>query len=72
MSPKKTFESALKRLEEIISDLESGDIALDDMLKNYEEGAELLKFCFSKLEKAEQVVKKLAPGDDDEFKLEPM
>lgn len=58
------FEDALKRLEEIVDILESGDVALDDSLKLYEEGQELIKFCKDKLTKAEAKVKQLVKTEE--------
>jgi len=64
------FEKALTRLEQIIDDLESGDLGLDESLKAFEEGVELSKKCHQKLARAEARVKKLVKGEDGEFKLE--
>ena len=60
MAEKKlTFEQAMGRLEEIVSQLETGDHALDTSLSLSEEGAKLMKQCTSMLDKAEQKVTKL-------------
>ena len=60
MAEKKlTFEQAMGRLEEIVSQLETGDHALDTSISLYEEGAKLMKQCTSMLDKAEQKVTKL-------------
>lgn len=60
MAEKKlTFEQAMGRLEEIVSQLETGDHALDTSLSLYKEGAKLMKQCTSMLDKAEQKVTKL-------------
>lgn len=48
-----TFEDKLKRIEEIVELLDSGEIPLDDMLKIYEEGIQLTKSLKEYLEKAE-------------------
>ncbi|MDH3330603.1 MAG: exodeoxyribonuclease VII small subunit [Desulfobulbaceae bacterium] len=53
---KKTFESALRRLEQITSELEEGEPSLDKCLKKFDEGIELVKFCNSTLEEARQRV----------------
>lgn len=55
----KSFESALKRLEEIVTDMEIGEISLDDSLKALEEGNDLVKFCLDKLDEVEKKVQKL-------------
>ena len=46
------FEEALKKLEKIVDDLESGNLSLDDALDKYEEGIKLSKMCAKKLEAA--------------------
>ncbi|MDA8728200.1 exodeoxyribonuclease VII small subunit [Euryarchaeota archaeon] len=54
MSDKKpTYTEAVLRLETIVSTLERGGMGLDETLKLYEEGAELLKLCKSELAEAE-------------------
>ena len=53
---KRTFESALKRLEQITSELEEGEPNLEKNLKKFDEGIELVKFCNAKLEEARQRV----------------
>jgi exodeoxyribonuclease VII small subunit len=51
---KKTFEQSLKQLEQIVRELESGDLPLELALKKFEEGMELSKFCSQKLEETER------------------
>ncbi len=73
--PKKkehTFESALKRLEEIVTKMETGDITLDESIKAFEEGQELVKFCLSKLENAEARLKRLEEDAGGNFSLQSM
>jgi exodeoxyribonuclease VII small subunit len=70
MAEKKTFEAALKRLEEIVQQLEGGEINLEEMLKIYEEGAGLIKFCLSKLDDAENKIKVLTGNNEKDFKLD--
>jgi len=50
------FEGAMQRLEEIVQDLEQGDLALEDSIKVFEEGMNLAKFCSKELEAAEKKV----------------
>ncbi len=49
---KKTFESALARLEAITDELEEGEIGLEKSLKKFDEGIALVEFCSRKLEEA--------------------
>jgi exodeoxyribonuclease VII small subunit len=57
-----TFETALAELEEIVSDMEAGQLPLEKSLAAYQRGAELLKFCQSALQDAQQQVKILEDG----------
>ena len=64
-----TFEGAQARLEEIVKVLEGSSVSLDDSLKLYEEGIELVRVCNEKLENAEMKIKLLhenANGSVDE------
>lgn len=54
-----TFEEALARLEGIIESMESGEIALADLVAKFEEGSKLLKTCQAQLKKAEIKIEKL-------------
>ncbi len=53
---KKTYEEALKRIDEITDLLESEEVSLEQSIELYKEGAELLAFCGEKLKAAEQQV----------------
>jgi exodeoxyribonuclease VII small subunit len=61
-----SFEQALKELETIVKNLESGAIALDDSLENYENGIKLVRRCNLLLDNAEKKVKKLARNEAGE------
>jgi exodeoxyribonuclease VII small subunit len=56
MSDTPDFETALKRLEEIIKKLENGELSLDSALQLFEEGIKLSRFCHTKLEEADRRV----------------
>ena len=51
-----TFEKAMKKLEQIVRELESGDQSLEKAIKKFEEGVQLSKFCSEKLDETEQRV----------------
>jgi len=51
-----TFEQAMTELERIVTELERGDVPLEDSISLYEKGAELKKRCETKLKEAEQKV----------------
>jgi len=52
----KKFESALSRLEEIVQELEQGEVPLEQSLKLFEEGVKLSRICNKRLEEAERKV----------------
>ena len=54
-----TFESALNELEKIVASMEAGQMPLEQSLAAYKRGAELLKFCQTALQDAQQQVKVL-------------
>jgi exodeoxyribonuclease VII small subunit len=60
----KDFESALKSLEEIVVQLERGDLTLDRALELFEEGVKISRFCHTKLEEAERRVETLVKAAD--------
>ncbi|MBL7170505.1 MAG: exodeoxyribonuclease VII small subunit [Candidatus Omnitrophica bacterium] len=65
------FEQALKRLEEIVEELEKGNLSLDESLKRYEEGIKLSRFCTKKLEETERKVELLTKNEKGEFEKTP-
>lgn len=52
----KKFEASLSRLEEIVSELEQGELPLEQSLKLFEEGVKLARICNARLEEAERKV----------------
>lgn len=68
----KNFEQALTKLEEIVLELEEGELSLEDALAKFEEGVELSRFCTQKLTRAEEKVKKLIKTAEGEFKTVPL
>ena len=56
---KENFESNLINLEKIVSELESGNLSLEESLEKYKKGIELVKKCNTIIENAEKEVKKL-------------
>jgi len=53
------FETSLERLEEIVECLETGDLSLEQSLKQFEEGVSLTRACQTALTDAEQTIKVL-------------
>ena len=59
-----TFEQAMSELERIVTELERGDVPLEDSISLYEKGAELKKRCETKLKEAEQKVAAITLYED--------
>lgn len=59
-----TFEKSITRLEEIVKQMEQGNVSLEDALKLFEEGTGLVKECARQLDEAELQVVKLMKGAD--------
>ena len=59
-----SFESAMKRLEEIVRAMERGDVALDESLKLFQEGTDLVRACGKLLDDAQLQVEKVVKGPD--------
>ncbi|MEY4764146.1 MAG: hypothetical protein RI907_819 [Pseudomonadota bacterium] len=57
-----TYEQALAELDQLVSDMEAGNLPLDRLLSTYQRGATLLSFCRSRLEAVEAQVKVLEDG----------
>lgn len=55
----KTFEENMQRLEQIVRSMERGDVALEESLKLFQEGTELVRNCGKLLDEAELQVKKI-------------
>jgi exodeoxyribonuclease VII small subunit len=65
-----SFEKAFSRLESIVEKLEQGEISLDESVRLFEEGSELVRICTGKLNQAEERLQKLVQ-DGDRFELLP-
>jgi exodeoxyribonuclease VII small subunit len=52
--PELNFESAMGRLEDIVEQMESGKMMLEELIVRYEEGMKLVRICQERLAKAEQ------------------
>lgn len=59
-----SFESNMQRLEQIVRAMERGDVALEESLKLFQEGTELVRACGKLLDEAELQVKKIMTAPD--------
>ncbi len=64
------FEKALSRLETIVTELEAGELSLDDSLKIFEEGVKLSKTCLKMLDEAERKVEILVQDKDGRKRIQ--
>ena len=60
----KTFEESMSRLEQIVRAMERGDVALEESLKLFQEGTELVRSCQKLLDEAQLQVKKIMTAPD--------
>ena len=61
----KTFEDALSGLQQIVQQLEQGDLTLTDSLAKYEEGVRCLRYCYGQLQSAEERIELLTSVDGE-------
>ncbi|RLC03878.1 MAG: exodeoxyribonuclease VII small subunit [Deltaproteobacteria bacterium] len=71
MAKKKTFEAALKELEDIVKKMESGDLTLENAVKKYESGMKQSKYCLDLLDKTEKKISMLTKDSLGNIKEEP-
>lgn len=67
-----SFEQALERLEQIVSDMETGNTDLDALIGGFEEGQKLIRYCSGKLNEVERRIEILVKGDQGELTTAPM
>ncbi|PTX53931.1 exodeoxyribonuclease VII small subunit [Melghirimyces profundicolus] len=63
-----SFEEAIERLEEVVDQLENGNVTLEESIRLFEEGMKLSRYCGSKLDKLEQQVEMLVQENGDWMK----
>ena len=71
VTKKNNFEEELTELQTIVSNLENGDIPLEDALEQFQAGVKLSRNLNKKLTEAEETVAKLIDSDGTEHKLDP-
>lgn len=68
-----SFEQAMAELEQVVGQLERGDVALEDSIKLYERGAKLKKRCEAKLQEAQEKVAAITlDGEGNPAGLKPV
>lgn len=71
MPKEKTFEQALKNLEEAVARLEKGQMPLDEALDSFEAGVQSANLCRKKLQAVEARIETLTKNSDGSFSTEP-
>lgn len=71
MTTEKSFEASLDELEQIVRQLEAGDLSLDRSLELFEQGVRLSRECQKRLDDAERKVEILLRGNDGAYKATP-
>ena len=66
-----SFEEALKRLEEVLDSLEHGNLNLEESVKAFEEGVNLVRFCHGRLDEVERRVELLLKDEAGRFITKP-
>ncbi|MFA5293849.1 MAG: exodeoxyribonuclease VII small subunit [Phycisphaerae bacterium] len=61
-----SFEQAIKKLTDIVSKIEDGQISLEQSLTQYEQGMELIKHCRGILQKAEKKIEEISKEKEKE------
>ena len=64
MSDQHTFEEKITRLEQIVKAMERGEVPLEESLKLFQEGTELVRQCGKMLDSAEQQIKVIVASED--------
>ncbi len=66
------FEDSLARLEKLVNEMESGELSLDEMVKRFEEGRELVGACNTELTAIRQRIEKVVSAPSEPPKVEPL
>jgi exodeoxyribonuclease VII small subunit len=66
-----SFEKSLKQLEQIVQELESGNLPLEKAMKKFEEGVKLSKYCSEKLDETEKKISVLLHDNKGNTTEEP-
>lgn len=67
----KKFETALEELEQVVEQLESGELNLEDALAAFEKGVSLVKICNQKLNEVEKKIEVLIKDKEGKLQLKP-
>lgn len=71
-NPPKNFEEALRELEQILGEIERGEVGLEESLMKYERGTFLIQHCQGVLNEAEKQIEQIGKNADGTLKTTPM
>jgi exodeoxyribonuclease VII small subunit len=66
------FESALEELEQVVEQLESGELSLEDSLSAFEKGIGMVRFCNHKLSEVEKKIEMLVKDREGKLQLKAL
>ena len=69
---KQNFEASLKKLEQLVSEMESGQLSLDEMMACFEEGRRLVASCTAELESIRGRIEKVVSAPGEPVKVEQL
>jgi len=69
---KQNFEESLKKLEQLVSEMESGQLPLDEMMRRFEEGQKLAASCTCELDSIRRRIEKVVSAPSEPPKIEPL
>ena len=72
LTPPRTFEEALSELEQILNEIESGQVGLEESLARYERGNFLIQHCRTVLNAAEKQIELLTKSADGSLQSTPL
>jgi len=71
-TPPKSFEDAIRELEQIVGEIERGEVPLEESLVKYERGTFLLQHCQNILNEAEKQIEQIGKAPDGSLKTSPL
>jgi len=72
LTPPKDFEEALRELEQILAEIEKGEVGLEESLARYERGTFLIQHCQNILNSAEKQIELIGRNQNGELKTSPL
>jgi exodeoxyribonuclease VII small subunit len=71
-TPPKSFEDAVQELEQVLADIEAGELGLEETLLRYERGNFLIQYCRKVLNDAQKQIELISKGPDGSIQTQPL